>query len=164
MSVERAILILAWVICMTLMPILVPKNRIRQAVLLFLSTQLITWVLSVMFVEWGFYENPIREFPAASGSNFTNNYLLFPFISTMFSLYYPNSKSSVLKWLFQARFVIAIGTYCALISKYSNLLEYRHFNVYFHMLVIWAVLNITRKYEGWFFSKEGSSGKVDNPV
>ncbi|MEC0227093.1 CBO0543 family protein [Paenibacillus alba] len=154
MTVERAILIWVWVLCIVLIPILIPKRRSREAILLFLANQLLTWILSVMFVEWGLLENPIREFPAASGSNFTNNYLLFPFLSTLFSLYYPNHKSFGLQVLYQIMFVLGGGIYIACISKYTELLRYIHLNVYLQMLVTLIVINMTRLYGIWFFQKK----------
>ncbi|OPH59424.1 hypothetical protein BC351_21195 [Paenibacillus ferrarius] len=121
---------------------------------MFLANQLLTWILSVMFVEWGLLENPIREFPAASGSNFTNNYLLFPFLSALFSLYYPNHKSLGLQVLYQLMFVVGGGIYIACISKYTELLRYIHLNVYLQMLVTVIILNMTRLYGIWFFQKK----------
>ncbi|TXK76095.1 CBO0543 family protein [Paenibacillus sp. N3.4] len=92
MTVDRTILITVWVVCLIIIPLTVPKKRAREAALLFLCNQTITWTLSVLFVEMNLYVNPIREFPFATGSNFTNNYLFFPLLSVIFNLYYPKTS------------------------------------------------------------------------
>jgi hypothetical protein len=154
MTVERVILIMVWVVSILLIPIAIPKHRTREAVLFFLSTQMITWILSLLLVEWSFLENSIREFPAASGSNFTNNYFFFPFISTVFSLYYPSQKPAYIKVLYQVRFILFVGTYLAFISTYTDILHYIHFNVFLHMLMLSLIFNVSRMYGGWFFQKK----------
>ncbi|WP_141225065.1 CBO0543 family protein [Paenibacillus sp. yr247] len=156
---ERTILIMVWVVCIVLIPITIPKNRTREAVLLFLSTQLITWILSLLYVEGKLLEYPIREFPAATGSNFTNNYLFFPFLSTLFSLYYPKQKSIYIEVLYQAGFILFVGAYLALIATYTGTLHYIHFNLFIHMLMNVLVFNVIRTYGAWFFQKKTHRGR-----
>lgn len=154
MTVERVILIMIWVVCFVLIPVMIPKHRAREAVLLFLFTQLITWIMSLLLVEWQAIENPIREFPAASGSNFTNNYIFFPLISTLFALYYPSQKSAAIRFFYQIRIVLLIGIYLQLIASYTEILHYIHFNVFLHMIILWIVLNAVRTYASWFFLRK----------
>ncbi|MDD9270981.1 CBO0543 family protein [Paenibacillus sp. GCM10023248] len=154
MTVERVVLIAVWAVCLLLIPLMIPRHRIREAVLLFLFTQMITWVMSLLFVEWRFIENPIREFPAATQSNFTNNYLLLPLLSTLFSIYYPAQKPASVRFLYHLRIVLAIGVYLAFVSSYTEILNYVHFNIYAHILVVWLVINAVRSYASYFFKKE----------
>ncbi|MBP1964777.1 CBO0543 family protein [Paenibacillus aceris] len=154
MTVERVILIVIWVVCIVLIPVMIPKHRTREAVLLFLFTQMITWIMSLLLVEWKAIENPIREFPSASGSNFTNNYIFFPLISTLFALYYPGQKSVAIRTFYQVRIVLLAGIYLILISRYTQILHYIHFNIFLHMILLWIVLNVVRTYASWFFQRK----------
>lgn len=153
MTVERVILIIVWIVCLVIIPIKIPKHRIREAVLLFLSTQMITWIMSLLLVEWQAIENPVREFPAASGSNFTNNYLFFPLVSTLFALYYPSRKSEVIRFFYHLRVVLFLAIYLMLISSYTEILKYVHFNIVLHVVLLWLVLNAVRRYAEWFFQR-----------
>lgn len=110
--------------------------------------------MSLLLVEWQAIENPIREFPAATGSNFTNNYIFFPLVSTLFALHYPSQKSVAGRFFYHVRTVLLIGIYLKLISSYTELLDYIHFDIYLHMLLLWIVLNAVRKYAAWFFQRD----------
>lgn len=154
MIVERAILVAVWVLCLLLIPFKIPKHRAREAVLLFLFAQMTMWIMSLLFVEWRIIENPIREFPRSTESNFTNNFVLFPFISTLFSLYYPSQKPVSIRVLYHLRVVMAIGVYLVIIESYTDLLNYMYMNVFLHMIILWLVMNAVRIYAGYFFQKK----------
>lgn len=154
MAMERVILIIVWIVCLIIIPIKIPKHRTREAVLLFLFTQMITWIMSLLLVECQAIENPVREFPAASGSNFTNNYLFFPLLSTLFALYYPSQKSGVIRFFYHLRVVLFLAIYLMLISSYTEILKYVHFNIVLHVVLLWLVLNAVRRYAEWFFQRK----------
>ncbi|NEW07968.1 hypothetical protein GK047_18370 [Paenibacillus sp. SYP-B3998] len=151
MTIERAILIMVWLVCVIAMPIVIPKGRSREAALVFLSNQVISWTLSLFFVEMNWFSNPVREFPAASGSNFTNNYVLYPFISTVFYLYYPGGKNLLIKALYQIGFILFACGYVYAIEKYTNLVKFHHFHILLNGIVFFLGLNVTRLYGRWFF-------------
>ncbi|MFD0694489.1 CBO0543 family protein [Paenibacillus sp. GCM10027628] len=158
MTFERVILIIVWGIGLILIPLTIPKDRMREAALVFLANQMITWTLSVLFVEMGLFENPVREFPKAAGINFTNNYLLYPLSSTLFYLYYPKEKSPIIKVLYQACYVAVACIYVQAIATYTNLFKYVHFNAFYNGLVFFLGINAARFYGYWFFKKSHGEG------
>ncbi|MDU0205079.1 MULTISPECIES: CBO0543 family protein [Paenibacillus] len=154
MTVERGVLIVIWIVCIILIPIKIPKHRTREAVLLFLSTQMVAWIMSLLLVEWQAIANPIREFPAASGSNFTNNYIFFPMVSTLFALYYPSRNSGVITFFYHLRVVLFLAIYLTLVSSFTKILKYVHFNIVLHTVLLWLVLNAVRTYVEWFYQRK----------
>ncbi|MEW9701103.1 CBO0543 family protein [Paenibacillus sp. SI8] len=153
MTIERAVLLTVWLVCLILIPITIPRARIREAVLVFLASQAITWTLSILFVEMGLLENPVREFPAATGTNFTNNYVLYPYLSTIFFLYYPLGKSLLRRICSQAVHLAIACIYVYAIKTYTDIVNYLHYNMFLTGIVFFLGMNVTRWYGYWFFKK-----------
>ncbi|MBD0382524.1 CBO0543 family protein [Paenibacillus sedimenti] len=158
MTIERAILILIWLVAVILIPVAIPKDRTREAIVVFFANQMITWILSVLFVEMGWFENPVREFPKAAGTNFTDNYLLYPLTSTLFYLYYPREKSLLIRVLYQASYIVVACIYMQTIETYTDLLEFVHFNIFYNGIVLFLCVNAVRFYGHWFFKKHQKEG------
>lgn len=152
MTLERGILAAAWLISFAIFLFVVPRNRVKEACLLFLSSQVITWPASLLLVELGFIANPVREFPAATRSNFTFNFLFYPLISMLANLYYPVHGS---KWKQTGYQMIVLGGLSGLmqlVQTYTSLINYMKFNWLLSFLIMLFAFNATRKFTGWYFS------------
>ena len=66
MSTDTLLIILGWVITTVLLIIFVPKAKIRQAFVIFMVKQMITWSIGLLVVELRLLEYPVRSFAYAS--------------------------------------------------------------------------------------------------
>ena len=158
MTLERGILTAAWLISFTIFIFLVPRNRVKEACILFLSAQVITWPAGLLLVELDFMTNPVREFPVATRSNFTFNYLFYPVISMLANLYYPLHAS---KWKQAAYQLVAVGGLSGLmqlVRLYTQLIDHPKFNWLLSFLIMFLAFNVTRKYAAWYFRGLKRSG------
>jgi hypothetical protein len=64
-TLDRIVLITIW--CLTIIGLLcfVPRNKIREANIVFFFKQFMTWILGLLTVEFGLIEYPAREFKPA---------------------------------------------------------------------------------------------------
>lgn len=150
MTLERWILLAAWVLCALIMLFAVPKHRFREALLLLFSNQVITWSLSLLFVEAGMIENPVREFPIATRANFTFNFVLYPTLSMLFGLYYPLRGSRGKQLLYQAGIITGIASCLTGVVLYTQLIEFPRFNWLLGCLVLLFGFNGSRKFVLWY--------------
>ncbi|SEP14965.1 hypothetical protein SAMN05518847_12019 [Paenibacillus sp. OV219] len=56
MTIDRIILISIWVVSTVLMVIATPRNRIREAMVIFMFKQVLTWMLGIIVVEYKLLE------------------------------------------------------------------------------------------------------------
>ncbi|CAG7653588.1 hypothetical protein PAECIP111802_05529 [Paenibacillus allorhizosphaerae] len=50
---ERTVLIMTWIVSISALIAFVPLRRWREAAVVFLASQSVTWFVSISFVEWG---------------------------------------------------------------------------------------------------------------
>lgn len=76
---EKIIEISSWIIMFMLLIKFVPKKKIREAHVVFLFTQVVTWLMGALVVEKGNIKYLIRTFfKKTIKSNFTFEYFIFP--------------------------------------------------------------------------------------
>ncbi len=93
MSIDRWILIGFSFLCIIAIVKLLPREKLRDAWVLFLSLQVITWPAGLFAVEMGWIEYPTQFFLNMNNYNrasFSFKFFLFPIVAIFFSLYYPN--------------------------------------------------------------------------
>ncbi|NMA24405.1 MAG: hypothetical protein GX936_01930, partial [Clostridiales bacterium] len=59
---ETIILISAWVVMLIVLIILVPKNKLREAQLVYLFKQFLTWLFGLIVAQYGLIDYPFRLF------------------------------------------------------------------------------------------------------
>lgn len=149
--IEYIILISVWMVSFLLLYLCVPKVMYREAQVSFLFMQALTWFSGGIVVEMHLIRYPVRLFTHAFQSSFTFEYLAFPVISVLFNLYFPENKS----WVKKALYVLTFPTILTIIEvpleKYTDTLEYQHWN----WVLIWGTrliaLYISYLYYKWFF-------------
>jgi hypothetical protein len=162
MTLERGILAAAWLISFAIFIFLVPRNRVKEAVILFLSAQVITWPAGLLLVELDFMTHPVREFPVATRSNFTFNYLFYPVISMLANLYYPFHASKWKQAAYQLAAVGGLSGLMQLVRSYTQLIDHVKFNWLLSFLIMFLAFNVTRKYAVWYFrglKRSGGGGR-----
>jgi len=99
MNKDVLILVAAWVATIVMLILFIPKNKIREAQLIFLFKQSITWLVGLLVVELRLIEYPVRLFKYANKTSFTFEYFIYPAICTVFNINYPVGKSTVRKFV-----------------------------------------------------------------
>lgn len=141
----------SWLASLSIFLVAYRCHRLPEAIIQLMATQTLTWTLSLLFVNFHLMSNPVREFPRATDSNFTFNYVFYPSINVLFSLFYPRKS----KWLptitYHVLFAFGMFAFSCAIELHTELLRYEKMEGYMRIFVFWVGLNVTRLYGNWFF-------------
>jgi hypothetical protein len=127
MNVDRCILIGIIVISVCLWK-LIPKGKAREAWLLFLSIQMITWPAGLIPVEAGWLKYPVQLLPHANHYNktsFSYEFLLLPTLSILFSLYFPKNGNGFMKLMYYTLFTCVLTIIEVILEKNTHLIDYQ---------------------------------------
>ena len=130
-----------------------PKNKIRLAVVAFLFTQVITFLIGLSVVQLGLLEYPVRTFASINRTSFDYEFYLFPVSCAIFNVWYPNHRGPLIQlgyYIFSST-VLTIGE--VIIEKYTELINYIHWEWYISWITIFISFFLVRKFCVWFFSK-----------
>ena len=151
MNIDTIIMIAAWVMPIIMLLLFIPKERIREALLIFHGKQVITWVLGLSVVQLKLIEYPVRLFPYANKSNFTFEFFSYPAICSIFSINYPVGKSNLRKFMHYFYFCTVMTAFELLCEKYTDIIKYIHWTWYVTWITLFLTFFISRKYYLWFF-------------
>jgi hypothetical protein len=142
----------------------IPKTKVRQALVSFLSFQTLTWAGHLFLTENGTIEFPIRLFARATKGGILFNFLLFPMIFVWFILLLPGMTSLFKKIYHYAFFISIIVCFIKFTSDYTNLQNFlkgtpasRIIRLYINFIIYFVVCHI---FVLWF-SKRANLSKVD---
>lgn len=149
------------IVCVVLsILIFVSKKDIRKAFLAVLTAQLFTWPLGLLLTFLGKVEYPVRLFPKAIESSFLNDSILYPTVFAIYYIHYPKQAKLIRRWLYTL-LITAIPIFIEVLeSKYTNIIKYKNWNVYYNWMLGIVLYFIMRKYINWFLknvSKQGVS-------
>ncbi|WP_442919983.1 CBO0543 family protein [Metabacillus sp. B2-18] len=150
MKIEHTILYVIYA-CAFISFAFIPKNKWRQASIIFLFQQFITWFLGLLVVELHLIEYPIRELSSVSKSSFLFEFLIFPIISIFFCLYYPDTRSLWIKFLYSSAYCTGITIPETIFERYTQLINYLKWDWYFTWLSIYATLLLSWYFYKWYF-------------
>ena len=149
---DRWILIIILVVSVIAVFILVPRTKIRDAWVIFLSLQVITWPAGLFAVEMKWIEYPIQLFAFDNHfnrSSLTFEFFLFPVTAIIFNLYFPikQKKWTILYYLVFTGFFTGLEV---LLERYTDLVQYHKWKWYWTLITVIASLFINRHYYKWF--------------
>ncbi len=153
MNIERWILIGIIIFCIFALIKIVPNGKAREAWVLFLFLQVITWPAGLLAVELGWIDYPVQLFPKTNQYNrtsFSFEFFFFPVLAIIFSLYYPSflkKWSALLYYLLFAGFFTIIEV---ILEKYTDLVEYYEWKWYWTFSTLILSLYLNHKYYLWF--------------
>ena len=152
---ERTIEISTWIITILLLIRFVPKNKIREAHVIFMFKQGMTWLLGLLAVENHNIKYPYRTFfQKATKSSFTFEYFVYPALCTLFNIHYPEKKSIFSKALYYLGHTSFVTLFEVLLLKYTKLIRYKKWTWYWTFITIWVTYYISRIYHKWFFKNK----------
>ncbi|MEK4972250.1 CBO0543 family protein [Niallia sp. FSL R7-0648] len=153
MNMERWILVGIIVISILAIFLLVPKQKTREAWVIFLSLQIITWPAGLLAVEWNMIDYPVQLFSSANKfnrSSFTFEFFLFPVTAIMFSLYFPKKLKKTGKFFYYFLFAGFFTCLEVVIERYTELVDYLSWHGSYTLLSVMVTLYINHTYYSWF--------------
>ncbi|HYE12406.1 MAG TPA: CBO0543 family protein [Patescibacteria group bacterium] len=151
MKIETIILATTWGIIIALLFVFVPRNKIREASLIFLFKQTMTWILGLTVVELGLLEYPVRSFRYATNTSFDFEYFFYPAICIIFNLHYPNKKSTLMQFMYYAYYCTSMSAIELIVEKYTDIITYIHWTWYATWVSLFITFYLSRKFYRWFF-------------
>ncbi|MEH7237641.1 CBO0543 family protein [Bacillus sp. JJ1562] len=129
----------------------IPKNKLREASIAFLFQQFVSWFLGLLAVELHLLEYPVREFPNVNGTSFLFEFLVYPVISVFFCIYYPKTSTNWKKFIYISAFCTAMTISEVIYEKYTDLINYVHWDWYVSWISLYATLLLLWKFYKWYF-------------
>ena len=151
MNRDYILIIVQFIVTIGLLIRYIPRNKIREANLVFLFKLLLTLVLGLTVSELRLIEYPVRLFPHATKTSFTFEFFVYPSICAIFNLNYPEKKSNFIQFMYYSYFCSMITVLEIFAEKYTNILEYINWTWYITWISLFITFFISRKYYLWFF-------------
>lgn len=148
----REIIVLAalWGTAILYLLLKVPKEKQREAQIVFLFSQSVGWLYVYLQTLSGRMIFPFREFPDATKMSLTLYYLFYPAVAVWFILHYPDQK----RWPQKAAFYIAnalgIQLIAWLIAEYTDLMEYKKYHWFLTFFLNLSIIIVIRIFHVWF--------------
>lgn len=147
---DKSILYFVWAITILSLPFCIPKRKVRLALLVFFFKQTLTWPLGLLVANMGLIQYPIRFLENASQTSFTFEYLFHPIMCAYFMVYFPSSKSLMIRASYYILFCSTLMLAELVILHSTQLIRYIHWNAYLTWISLFITTYITRKFCLWF--------------
>ncbi len=151
MFVDYYLIAAAWVITAIALIIFVPKNKIRDAWVIFMFKLVSTWPLGLLFVELKLLEYPVRLFSYANRTSFSFEYFIYPAICVIFNLHFPQGKNKLIQTLHYAAYCTGITVFEIFVKEYTNIIAYTGWTWYYTWVSLFVTFLISRMFYIWFF-------------
>ena len=151
MNRDYILTIIAWIFTIGLLIRFVPKNRIREAYVIFSFKQLITWLIGLSVAELRLIDYPVRLFPYATKACFSFEYFIYPATCVIFNIYYPKNKSFFSQFMYYVYYCSTMTAFEVFTEKYTNILKYVHWTWYITWITLFLTFFATRTFYIWFF-------------
>lgn len=153
---EKTIIISSFIITSFLIVRFVPKEKIREAQLIFFFKQVLTWLFGLIVVEMGLIKYPYRLFfKKASKSSFSFEYFIYPALSVLYNLHYPEKSKFLIRILFNTFYPSIITLLEIIALKYTRLIKYeKNWTWYWSFISMFITNYLSRLYFKWFYKKQ----------
>jgi hypothetical protein len=152
---EDTILTVSCIVVMLLIFKYVPRHKMREAHVSFLFQQSMTWFFGLLVVEKGLIKYPYRTFFKKSNkTSFAFEFFIYPAITILFNLYYPEKRSCISKIIYVFSYSGVITLIETFTEKYTDLIEYKKWNRYWSFITLSCTYYVSRLYYRWFFSTD----------
>ncbi|MGN7400811.1 CBO0543 family protein [Cytobacillus praedii] len=150
---EKTIIISSLTVTFLLIVRFVPKDKIREAQLIFLFKQVLTWLFGLIVVEMGLIKYPYRLFfKKASKSSFSFEYFIYPALSVLYNLHYPEKRKLLVRILFNTLYPSLITLLEMIALKYTRLIKYeKDWSWYWSFTSMFITNYLSHLYFKWFF-------------
>jgi hypothetical protein len=129
----------------------IPKNKLREASIIFLFQQFITWFAGILAVGLRLIEYPVRELEKVNGTSFLYEFLMYPIVTIFFCIHYPKTSAKWKKFIYINAFCAGLTIPEVLIEKYTHLIKYLHWEWYFTWASVYATLYLAWVFYRWYY-------------
>ena len=158
MKINRKENVIEWsaIVVMTLLLyIFVPRNKVRDALTIFLFKQFVTCFFGLLVVEKNLISYPSRLFfKKTIKSSFTFEFFVYPALCVLFNLYYPEKRNKMIKTLYYLIHSWIITGFEIYALKYTNNIDYKNWTWYWSLSTMWFTNYLSRLYYKWFTKEE----------
>jgi hypothetical protein len=151
MNRDYILIIIEWIVTAGLLIRFIPKNKIREANVVFLFKYLLSWTLSIIISNYNLIIYPVRLFPYSHKTSFTFESFVYPALCAIFNINFPKDKSSFIKFMHYFYYCTVVTVLEIFTEKYTNILKYVHWTWYITWITLFITFFISRKYYLWFF-------------
>lgn len=151
MSIDTLFYLAGWIVPIILLILFIPRDKIREAMLVFLFKLLLNWFLGLVVVQLGLIEYPVRLFPRATNTNFSFEYFIYPSICAIFNLNYPNKKNGFIQFLYYSFYCSSMTVIEVIAERYSNVIRYIHWTWHITWITLFLTFFLSRCFYVWFF-------------
>lgn len=152
MNINYLYIIFAWVVTAIALIKFIPREKIREAQLVFLFKGTLTWVLGLIVVYFHLIEYPVRLLPSVSHTSFTFEYFVYPSICAIFNMHFPENKDKFHKALYYCYYCSGMTILEVLVERYTEILKYIHWHWYVTWITLFIIFFISRSYYKWYFN------------
>lgn len=160
MNTDLLILVFAWIITIIILILFIPKNKLREAQLVFLFKHVITWVIGLLVVELRLIEYPVRLFSYANRTSFSFEFFIYPSICAVFNIHYPNKKGIFKQFIYYFNFCSAMTIIEVLCERYTNIINYIHWTWYVTWITLFITFYLSRKFYLWYFKLKDKTAQT----
>jgi len=150
MKVDQLIIYILYA-CTFISLAFIPKDKLRDASIIFLFQQAVTWFAGILAVGLNLLEYPVRELAKVNGTSFLYEFLIFPVISIFFCFYYPRNSKRWKKILYTSAFSTGLTIPEVIIEQYTNLIKYLRWEWYDTWISVYATLFLAWVFYNWYF-------------
>lgn len=151
MSKEVIIIAIAWILTVIMLLVFVPRNKFREAQVIFFFKLLITLLFGLLVAQYELIEYPVRSLSNATKVSFDFEYFIYPSICVVFNLHYPEMKNKFGQFMYYVYFCTVMTIIEILCEKYTDVINYIHWNWFLTWITLFITFYISRKYYLWFF-------------
>lgn len=148
--IEKVFLISTWTIIFISIWFL-PKEKRANASVIFFITQLFTWILGLIVVEFGWLEYPVRELAKANATSFSFEYFTLPIIIIFLILHYPGHKPIKTRLFYIFTFSSGLTIIEYFVEKYTLIIAYHSWKWYWTWLSVTILFYIVMRVYRWFY-------------
>jgi len=95
MNMDYTIIAIAWAVTAVLLVVFIPKDKIREALVVATFVQTLTWMIGLLVVDFGLIEYPVRLLPHTCKTSITFEFFIYPSICAIFNIHYPKKQRTV---------------------------------------------------------------------
>jgi len=150
MSKELFVLIISWTVAIGMLWWKIPRNKVREAHLVFLFAQAIGWLYVFIQTKLGNIIFPYREFPYASDMLISLHYIIYPTFNVFYILWYPKNKGKFIRIIYTLIFIGIHQMYEYLLARYTDLIENKNWHWSYGLLTKLIIYFIILRFYKWY--------------
>ncbi|WP_248926869.1 CBO0543 family protein [Paenibacillus hamazuiensis] len=151
MLADRIVLIASWATAACLLLFFTPRDKIREAIVIFMFKHAVTWLFGIIVVELKLIDYPVREFAYAIRTSFAFEYFIYPATCVAFVLHFPSGKPLPHKVGWYLIWPSCMTAVEMLIEKYTDLIEYIHWNGFYTWITLLLTFGLSHRFYMWFY-------------